>query len=136
MKADDPWARRFAETPLNRTMEMSLVDRGSGWADLELPDQERFVQEAGVVHGGVTSTLADSAAAYALAPCLSEGETMIGVEFKMQFLHAAQPGSGALRARGSVLRQGSRLGVCEADVHQGERHIARGSFTDLIIRSG
>ncbi len=91
-----------------------------------------FEQETGVVHGGILTSLADTAAVYCFMPDLGDGNAMVGVELKINFLRPALPGKGEILARATVLRRGKRLGVCEVDVSQGESHVARGLFTYLF----
>ena len=43
-------------------------------------------KEGGVVHGGIISTLADSAAVYTLHPYLTEKQSMASIQVKMNFL--------------------------------------------------
>ena len=127
----DPFAD-FANTPSNRFLGMRLVSRSADRSEVELPMRAEFVQEQGVVHGGFLSALADSAAVYLIGPDLGPDRAMTGIEFKMNFLAAARADGPPLRAVATPLRQGKTIAVCESEVHQGERQIAKGTFTYLL----
>lgn len=97
-----------------------------------MDDADTFTQEKGVIHGGIISTLADTAAVYSFIPFLPEHLLCGSIEFKVNFLTPAMAGGGTLRAEGKAIKQGSRVVVCEASVTQGEKQIAAGLFTYLV----
>jgi len=126
----DPFAT-FAATPSNRWLGSRLCARSAERAELELPLRAEFAQEEGVIHGGLIAMLADTAAVYLLWPDLG-GRRMTSIEFKVNFLSAARPDGGPLRAVATVLRQGRTIAVCESEVWQHDRRIAKGTFTYLL----
>ncbi len=100
-----------------------------------MPARADFAQEYGVVHGGVLTALADSAAVYLTLPKLSDDERMTSIEFKVNFLQGARPGDGDLRAVARLIRGGKRVIVAESRVYQREREVLIGLFTYLRYRS-
>jgi uncharacterized protein (TIGR00369 family) len=124
----------FDETPFNRALGFELRRRHDGEAEVAVVMQPWFVQENGVIHGGVISSLADTAAVYALRPEEGSTERMTGVEFKINFLQAATAAAGELVARAKTLRRGRTIGVCEVNVHQGDTLIATGLFTYIFLK--
>ncbi len=100
--------------------------------EVELPVRAEFLQEEGVVHGGILTALADTAAVYLLWPELHPQRSMTGIEFKMNFLGAATAAGGPLLATATPLRIGGTIGVCESVVRQGDRLVAKGTFTFLV----
>jgi uncharacterized protein (TIGR00369 family) len=126
----------FNDVPANRHLRFRLVERSgtrtTAHAVVAMDAAAEFEQETGVIHGGILTALADTAAVYCFMPELGANEAMIGVELKINFLRPALPGQGDVTARAGVLRRGRRLGVCEVDVAQGETHVARGLFTYLF----
>lgn len=125
-------AQRLSQTPVNRLLGLRLVDRASGRASLELATRAELTQEEGVVHGGILTALADTAAVYALHPDLPPHQTMTGVTLQMNFLAPADPRGAPLRAEGRLLRRGRTIALCESTVHQGDVLVAKGSFTYLL----
>jgi uncharacterized protein (TIGR00369 family) len=123
----------FGAIPVNRFLGFTLVACGEGGAEVALPVRAEYLQEGGVVHGGILSALADTAAVYALVPGLSAGRAMTSIEFKMNFLRPALPGRGDLAARSRVVQQGRTVGVCQVEVVQAGRPVALGTFTYLFF---
>lgn len=128
MTGDD----RFAATPCNRWLGLRLVSRSKERVELELPVRAEFVQEEGVVQGGILTALADTAAVWLVWPDLPADRGMTGIEFSMRFLSSARADAGALRAIATPLRIGSTIAVGESVVTQGDRTVAKGTFTFLV----
>jgi len=127
----DPHAR-FAATPVNRFLGLLLVARSATRSEVELPLRPELFQEEGVVHGGILALLADTAAVYLLHPELGEHRTMTSIDFSMHFLAAGLLQQGPLRALATLLRAGRSVAVCESIVQQGDRMLAKGTFTYLL----
>lgn len=76
--------------------------------------QEAHRQHKGFVHGGVTATIADIVCGFAATSLVPPNHHVVTVELKVSYLN---PGTGdTLLARGWVLKQGSRLNFCEAEI--------------------
>lgn len=105
----------FQAQPFAQWLGMTEADAGEGWFEVRLPVRPEHAQHDGVVHGGVIATLADTCAAMAAHTLAAPGEQVLTVEFKISYLRAAA--GGALRCRGTVLRQGRTLTTSEAEVY-------------------
>lgn len=93
--------------------ELSVVEPGR--VEIVLPFREDLTQQHGFVHAGVLSTIADSAGGYAALTLMEESSSILGVEFKMNFL---RPAAGErMVATGRVVKPGSRLSFTELEVH-------------------
>lgn len=123
---------RFAGTPCNRFLGLQLVACSPARAELLLPVRPEFLQEEGVVQGGLLTALADTAAVYLLHPFLPPELTMTGTSCTMHFLGAGLATGGSLRAVAEPVRIGRTLAVCTSTVTQGERQVAVGTFTFLL----
>ncbi|HZN41664.1 MAG TPA: PaaI family thioesterase [Planctomycetota bacterium] len=123
--------RTFESTPCNRWFGFVLRHRSPDRVELELPVRAEFLQEEGVVQGGVLTALADTAAVWLLWPDLGPHRAMTGVECKMNFLGAATAPGASLVAVATKLRHGGTIAVCESVIHQGDRLVAKGTFTFL-----
>lgn len=128
----DALASAFAQVPCNRFLGLRLLSRSPERTELELPVRPEFVQEEGVVQGGILTALADMAAVYLLWPDLGPDRSMTGTDAAMRFLAAALPARGPLRAIGTRLRSGRTLTVCESEVFQAGERLAKGTFTFLL----
>src|SRR5262245_53346839 len=96
--------RSFTDVAISRFLGMQLVHRGDDTSEVRMPVSARYLQEVGVVQGGILSALADSAAVHALLAGLEPGRSPTGIEFKMNFLRAATADGGDLVARARALR--------------------------------
>ena len=121
----------FAAVPVNRELGFRLVQASPDCAEVALDPDPRFRQEQGVIHGGILAALADTAAVYLLLPSLGADQRMASIEFKVNFLQAAWPGRGPLRATARPVRVGRRTAVCESRVFQGDQLVLTGLFTYL-----
>ena len=126
----------FAAVPFNQHMGLRLLGIEDGVARVAVDAASSFVQEQGVIHGGVLTILADNAAVYLTLPQLAADERMTSIEFKMNFLEAGRTGGGELVATARVVRSGKRVVVCEAEVKQADRKLAVGLFTYLRFKPG
>jgi uncharacterized protein (TIGR00369 family) len=122
----------FAAVPCNRLFGFRLLCRSAERVAIELPVRADFVQEAGVVQGGILTALADTAAVYLLWPDLGPGRTMTGTACAMQFLAAARADGGPLHAIAVPLRIGATIAVCESTIEQAGRLVAKGTFSFLL----
>jgi uncharacterized protein (TIGR00369 family) len=119
------------DVPVARLFGFQLIRCDEREAEVRMPAREDFAQEYGVVHGGILTALADTAAVYLTLPRLGDSERMTSIELKVNFLEAARPGGGELRAVARLVRAGRRVVVCESTVHQNECAVLVGLFTYL-----
>lgn len=125
-------AARFAATPSNRLLGSRLLARSKDRVELELPVRGELLQEEGVVHGGLLTTLADTAAVYLVWPDLQPDRTMTSIDFAMTFLAPGLPDRGPLRAVAVPLRIGRSVAVCESTVSQDGVLLCKGTFHYLL----
>jgi uncharacterized protein (TIGR00369 family) len=92
--------------------ELSVIEAGTteGWLELKQEHQ----QQTGLVHGGVTATLADIVAGFAAYTLVPEDQHVVTGEIKVSYF--AKGKGQRLHAIGRVLKQGRRLNFCEAEV--------------------
>lgn len=128
-------ADSFASVPVNQLLGFKLDRRDETSAVISFRPARVHTQEYGVVHGGILSTLADTAAVYTIHPSLQKAERMTSIEFKINFLAGAVPERGDVVARAELKRRGRTIALVQVDVHQGDTHIATGLFTYIILRT-
>ncbi len=107
--------------------------RTDGGSEVRLEIKEETLNKGGIVHGGAICSLVDQAIGAAVHFALGRGRRAVTVELKVNFL--APSTSGALIAKGRLIREGQHLLVGEAEVldHEG-RMIAKGLGTWAIIQ--
>ena len=123
----------YGEGAFHRWLGLELLGNGEDRARTRLAPRPEFLQEEGVVQGGVLSALADATAVYALVPRLGPERGLTSVEFKLNFLRAAVLEGGPLEGDAEVVRAGRTLAVCRARLRQGEHDVAEGLFTYLFL---
>lgn len=134
MPEPDSIRESFAAIPINRLLGLRLESRTAAGAVVAMEIRPDFEQEMGVVHGGIVTAIADTAAVYAFIPDLDDDLTMASIELKLNFLRPAFLDRGEVVARSKVLRRGAQVGVCEVEVTQGDELLGKGLFTYLFFR--
>jgi uncharacterized protein (TIGR00369 family) len=93
--------------------EITNIAEGAITGQLILQPHHR--QHKGLVHGGLTATIADIVTGFAAVSLAPAGHHVVTVELKVSYLN---PGVGdKIIARGWVLKQGRKLNFCEAEVY-------------------
>lgn len=113
----------------NKLVGIEFVAQHEDGVTLRIPLREEHMNGAGVVHGGVTFTLADSAVGHAVTRIV--GKRCTTAELKINYLKPAT--KGVLTARSRILRKGRRLVVARVEVHCGDAHIAEVLTTFAIL---
>jgi uncharacterized protein (TIGR00369 family) len=133
--ADPHFGRRIRES-FERQQAMALIGARlvtvtPGTVEIELPFRDDLTQQKGFVHGGIIGMIADSAAGYAAFSLMPAGCSLVTVEYKMNILAAA---TGALVARGEVVKAGRTLTVARAEVYAQDRtHVATMQQTLMML---
>jgi phenylacetic acid degradation protein PaaD len=110
-------ARRIAagDGP-SRAFGITLEDVAPGYAKLSMKVTEMMVNTAGILHGGFTFMLADSAFAVA---CNSYGKLVVARSCEIEFLAPAHAGD-VLFAEASERRRLGRKGIYDVAVTRGD----------------
>ena len=124
----------FATTPVNELFGFQIHPGDRERTVVTFRPDRVHTQEYGVVHGGVLSTLADTAAVYCVLRSLHENDRTTSVEFKINFLAPALVDRGEISATARPVRMGKTIAVIQADLHQGDSCVATGIFTYIIFR--
>ena len=103
------------DVPFNRYLGIRGESAEKGRSVLVLPVRTEFVGDPRrpALHGGVVSTLIDTAGGVAAWSALEEGESVSTVDLTVHYLEPARLG-GELRAAAELLRKGNR--VCHVRV--------------------
>lgn len=128
-------AQGVVEVPIATTLGMDgfEVERGSVTVYLT-PDPERHWNPIGMMHGGVISTMLDTAAACSVHSTLAAGENYTSVDLNVKFLRAVTQESGRLRCVGRVVHRGRRTALAEAHLHDADgRLLAQATSTCMIF---
>jgi uncharacterized protein (TIGR00369 family) len=94
--------------------EIETVDEGR--ITFTMDPAEEHLNPLGTVHGGVLTTLLDSAMGCAVHTTLPAGALYTTLELKVNFLRPAFAGGGRLVAEGRVVHRGSSVALAEAQI--------------------
>jgi uncharacterized protein (TIGR00369 family) len=100
--------------PIMHLIDVAGLEVEEGSVTVLLDPQEFHYNPLGTVHGGVLSTLLDTAAACSVHSTLPAGVGYTSLDLNVKFLRPVTVGSGRLRCRGSVLQRGRRTALAEA----------------------
>jgi len=121
-------ADKLNNLPFSKLMGMRLVSLKPNEAVIELGMRDDLRQPSGVLHGGVTATLIDTAMAFAVRTYLTPTEPTATIDLTVHYLRPLVEGKAVCTAR--VVRPGKRIFTVSADVHNGEgKLIATGLST-------
>lgn len=113
----------FSEVPYNKLLGMELLEMRVGEAILRLKMREELRQPHGLLHGGATASLIDTAMAFAVVSMLGEAEKASTVDLTIHYLRPVTEGEIICTAK--VLRGGKKLLTVSAEVYNGqEKQIA------------
>jgi uncharacterized protein (TIGR00369 family) len=123
--------------PLNmmaRTLGYDIVEVESGRVVITAEPNQTHLNPAGGVHGGLSATLLDSAMGLAVLSKLERGIGQTTLEFKISLVRPITPETGLIRAEGTVLTCGRRVGTAEGQITDANgRLLAHGTTTCLIF---
>jgi uncharacterized protein (TIGR00369 family) len=113
--------------PFNRLLGMRGESVGAGACVLTLPVRAEFVGDPRrpALHGGVVSSLVDTAGGLAAWSALAPGESVSTVDLRVDYLEPAGLG-GPLRAQAELVRKGNRVCHVRVAVTQGGVLVAEG----------
>jgi uncharacterized protein (TIGR00369 family) len=108
----------FTEVPFADFMGFRLESLDYGVARVSVDIQANHRRNHGVVHGGVITALADTAAAMAVSTVIDAEERTATIDISLQFLKALF--EGRAEATAEVLRRGRRVVSVRVDVRDNE----------------
>ncbi|EGD55436.1 PaaI family thioesterase [Gordonia neofelifaecis] len=99
--------------PFSKLLDARIADIGTEHVVLEVPVDDRFRQQYGLIHGGVLAYLADNSLTYAAA--LKLGESVLTSGFSIDYLAAARDGV-AVRATATLVHGGRRKASARCEI--------------------
>lgn len=117
------------DLPLFADLGLEIERAADGTCRCSLPVTPRVVNPYGMLHGGISFTLADTGMGVAVVTLLTPDERAMTIECSIRYLRAAS--AGRIVAECRVIRRSSRLAITEAELFDetGELiAVAGGSF--------
>ena len=103
----------FSSVPFIKLLGIELVELKKGEAVLSLKVREELRQPQGLLHGGATASVIDTATAFAVISVLAEGEKASTVDLTIHYLRPVT--EGAILCTAKVVRAGRRLLTVSAE---------------------
>jgi uncharacterized protein (TIGR00369 family) len=121
-------ANALHSLPFAKLIGMRLVDLKMDEATISIEMRDDLRQPSGVLHGGVTATLIDTAMAFAVRTRLTPESATATIDLTVHYLRPLVEGHASCTAR--VVRAGKRIFTVAADVENSEgKLIATGLST-------
>ncbi|SNT58901.1 PaaI family thioesterase [Actinacidiphila glaucinigra] len=130
----DVLAGRLPAPPIASTLGFTLEEVEEGRAVFAMEPGEEHYNPIGSVHGGVYATLLDSAAGCAVQSVLPEGMGYTSLDLNLKFLRPITVETGKVRAVGTVLNQGRRTALAQAELFDAtDRLLAHATSSCMIF---
>ncbi len=117
------------------TLGYRAVRQGEGESVIEwdaTPEYCFHAPSGPIVHGGMVSTLLDTAMGGACWSLIGEDESFLTADLRVEFMRSARPGT--LRAEGRVIQRNRRVAFCSADLYDEAGELLASSRCTQIIR--
>lgn len=125
--------------PLNtiaRTLGYDVTEAENGRVVVVAETNDTLLNPAGTVHGGFSATLLDSCMGLAIQSTLEKGVSQTTLEFKISLVRPITAETGTIKAEGTVLSRGRRIGTAEGRITDcSGRLLAHGTTTCLIFET-
>lgn len=110
----EPAQAVFPNIPYIKLLGIELTGMEKGKATLRLKMRDELRQPHGVLHGGATASIIDTATAFAVISVLAEGEKATTVDLTIHYLRPVVEGEIVCTAK--IVRAGKRLLTVSAEV--------------------
>jgi uncharacterized protein (TIGR00369 family) len=108
-------------------------DRGVSIIEWDATPEFCFHAPSGpIVHGGMVTTLLDTAMGGACWSVLEEAESFLTADLHVEFVRSALPGT--LRAEGRVVQRNRRVAFCAAELYDADGTLLASSRCTQIMR--
>ncbi|MCO8276917.1 PaaI family thioesterase [Actinoplanes sp. TRM 88003] len=119
--------------PIMQLIDLASLKAEFGSVTLELDPQEFHYNPLGSMHGGVISTLLDTAAACSVHSTLPAGVGYTSLDLNVKFLRPITLASGRLTCVGSVLQSGRRTALAEARLTDASGRLAAQAMSSCML---
>jgi uncharacterized protein (TIGR00369 family) len=129
-------AGEMPHPPVMDTLGMTDMRAERGRVLVEMPAAGFHYNPLGSVHGGVISTMLDTAAGCAVHSTMAVGEFYTSLDLTVKFLRPVTVESGLLTCEGSVIQRGRRTALAQAQLSDAAgRLVAHATSSCMIFTS-
>jgi uncharacterized protein (TIGR00369 family) len=119
--------------PIAVLLGFDLVEVEEGRVVFAVEPGEQHYNPIGMVHGGLAATLIDSATGCAVHTTLPAGTAYTTTDVQVRFVRPITRDTGRIECVGTVVHGGRTLATAEARVMAGDRLLAHGTASILIL---
>jgi uncharacterized protein (TIGR00369 family) len=119
--------------PIMQLIDMAGFSAVAGSVTVTLDPQEFHYNPLGTVHGGVISTLLDTAAGCSVHSTLPAGVGYTSIDLSVKFLRPVTLASGRLTCTGAVLQRGRRTALAEARLTDAQGRLTAHATSSCMI---
>jgi acyl-CoA thioesterase len=133
--ADQPplAAAQERHVPFLELLGVRPVEASRGRAVFELTVEDKHLRTLGLLHGGVTATLLDTALGYAAVTTAPSGHFVVTVQLNANFIRPAWLGERLL-ASGEVIHSGRQTAVARGEIRTADGElVASGTGTFMYV---
>ena len=105
----------FDDQAVMHSIGAKLSDLAPGEVEISMPFNPQMTQQHGFLHGGIVTTILDSACGYAALSLMSADAGILTIEFKVNLL--APAAGDYFHARGKVKKPGRNITVTEGELY-------------------
>ena len=121
--------------PLMSTLDFKIGEITPGAVSFQMKPKEFHYNPLGGVHGGVITSLLDSAMGCSLQTLLPKGTGYTTLELKVNFVRPINIKTGNLVCKGRVINSGSKVALTEAQIiDERGKILAHGTSTCLLLQ--
>ena len=120
--------------PFNQLLGIRVARLHADGVTIQCILREELRNSAGVLHGGVTATMADAAVGIALSRHFRGSRLATTVELKISYLRPIS--HGRIAARAHLLKIGGRLCVGRVDLFDDGRKLAASALVTYLLLEG
>jgi uncharacterized protein (TIGR00369 family) len=123
----------FPAPPIMQLIDVAALEVEEGSVTLRLDPQEFHYNPLGTMHGGIISTLLDTACGCSVHTTLPAGVGYTSLDLSVKFLRPVTLASGRLTCTGSVLQRGRRTALAEARLTDAQGRLAAHATSTCMI---
>jgi len=128
-------AGRLPPPPIASVLGFEIVEVGDGEVRFAVTPDERTYNPLGLVHGGVTCTLLDSAIGCAVHTRLPAGVAYTTIDLQVSFLRPVRAGDRML-AHAWVTKPGRRVAFAQGEVRDDAGRLVATATSSLLVLGG
>jgi uncharacterized protein (TIGR00369 family) len=123
----------FPAPPIMNLIDVASLEVEEGSVTVRLDPQEFHYNPLGTMHGGVISTLLDTAAACSVHSTLPAGVGYTSLDLTVKFLRPVTIATGRITCTGRVLQRGRRTALAEASLVDGAGRLLAHATSSCLI---